>query len=188
MVVSHADVDHYNVLPTLFERFRVNQLLVSPTMRYDSSMAVKTLFDAAGRSGVRFGLVSIGQTPLGADRAGYKCCIRRPKALAPVIMPRASCCWLNFAGTRFCFPAIWNRPDWKCLVEAADRFGCFASPTSWVDEERPDQVLVSHRVGKRFFGHLEMTQPPSNRLIQRTEAKPQCDCLQHDEGPCSLRS
>jgi competence protein ComEC len=68
VIVSHADVDHYNALPDLFERFRVDRLLVSLTMRYDSSVAVQTLFDAAGQAGVSIDLLSIGQTlPWGGE-------------------------------------------------------------------------------------------------------------------------
>jgi len=42
VVLSHADVDHYNALPGLLERFSVDQIFVSPTMfdRLDPAMDV----------------------------------------------------------------------------------------------------------------------------------------------------
>ena len=43
VVVSHADVDHYNAIPELLERFSVAVVYVSPVMFEDQSSSVKAL-------------------------------------------------------------------------------------------------------------------------------------------------
>ena len=35
LVISHADIDHYNAVPGLLERFRVGSVYVSPVMFSD---------------------------------------------------------------------------------------------------------------------------------------------------------
>ena len=54
VVVSHADVDHFNALPDLFERFRVDRLLLTPVMRGTAFFhgRASTLIDAATRERV----------------------------------------------------------------------------------------------------------------------------------------
>jgi competence protein ComEC len=45
IVVSHADVDHFNALPGIVEKFSVGRVLVSQQMRESDAGAVKRLFD-----------------------------------------------------------------------------------------------------------------------------------------------
>jgi competence protein ComEC len=52
VVVSHADVDHYNALPDLLERFSVGVAYVSPVMFESRTAALDTLRDALDRAGV----------------------------------------------------------------------------------------------------------------------------------------
>ncbi len=44
VVISHADIDHFNALPELSRRFRIGEVIVSPKMLASSAPAVRTLF------------------------------------------------------------------------------------------------------------------------------------------------
>ena len=52
VVLSHADVDHYNALPMLLDRFSVSVVYVSPQMFLDESPALRALRDSIQRAGV----------------------------------------------------------------------------------------------------------------------------------------
>lgn len=52
VILSHADLDHYNALPTLLERFSVGRVYVSPLMKLDEGAGVRALFEALDQAGV----------------------------------------------------------------------------------------------------------------------------------------
>ncbi len=52
VVLSHPDIDHYNALPGLLERFSVGAIYVSPVMFDEDSVALRALHEAIERSGV----------------------------------------------------------------------------------------------------------------------------------------
>ncbi len=52
VVISHADVDHYNALPELLRRFSVGVVYVSPVMFDDETLATQTLRAAIREAGV----------------------------------------------------------------------------------------------------------------------------------------
>jgi len=52
IVLSHADVDHYNAVPELLEKFSVGVIYASPLMLADDGAAVQKLRAAIERSGV----------------------------------------------------------------------------------------------------------------------------------------
>ncbi|HVA45437.1 MAG TPA: ComEC/Rec2 family competence protein [Pirellulales bacterium] len=52
IVLSHADVDHYNAVPELLTKFRVGVIYVTPAMLRDESPAIETLLAAVRQSGV----------------------------------------------------------------------------------------------------------------------------------------
>ena len=51
MVLSHADVDHFNGLPGVLERFSVGVIYVTPQMFEKHSPAIRALAEAIRRSG-----------------------------------------------------------------------------------------------------------------------------------------
>jgi competence protein ComEC len=61
VVVSHADVDHFNALPELLEKFHVERVYVSPVMRLSEAEAVQLLIDAVEASGAELCEVSSGE-------------------------------------------------------------------------------------------------------------------------------
>jgi competence protein ComEC len=52
IVLSHADVDHYNAVPELLEKFRVGVIYATPAMLLDEGPAMQTLLTAIRRAGV----------------------------------------------------------------------------------------------------------------------------------------
>jgi competence protein ComEC len=46
VVLSHADLDHYNGLPQLLRRFSVGEVVISPYMRHEDTPALRTLFQS----------------------------------------------------------------------------------------------------------------------------------------------
>jgi competence protein ComEC len=62
IVLSHADTDHYNAVPELLDRFRVDAIYVSPRMFARSSRAVDALERALKRSGITPRALRAGQT------------------------------------------------------------------------------------------------------------------------------
>ena len=51
VVISHADVDHYNALPELLRRFSVGNVFVSSALRRDASEPTRTMLTAVQLSG-----------------------------------------------------------------------------------------------------------------------------------------
>lgn len=83
IVISHADVDHYNAVPELLEKFSVGVIYASPLMLADDGAAMQKLLAAVERSGVPLREILAGDRL----RAGGKCRIevlhpttRRPAA------------------------------------------------------------------------------------------------------------
>lgn len=60
VVLSHADVDHFNALPELIERFSVGAVYVSTVMLDSESPAIKLLVTALRREGIPLRKVSAG--------------------------------------------------------------------------------------------------------------------------------
>ena len=60
IVLSHADVDHYNAVPELLEKFSVGAIYASPLMLADQGAAMQTLLVAIERSGTPLGEVLAG--------------------------------------------------------------------------------------------------------------------------------
>ncbi len=52
VIISHADVDHFNALPELVERFDIDSVWISSMMGDDDAKSVTTLFDALEKSSV----------------------------------------------------------------------------------------------------------------------------------------
>lgn len=50
LVLSHADLDHYNAVPELLQKFSFGAVYVTPLMRQDEGRSVRAMFDAVERS------------------------------------------------------------------------------------------------------------------------------------------
>ncbi len=58
--VSHADLDHFNGLPALLERFRIDKITTTPTFAERPTAAAKATMEAIYRAGVRMDIVRAG--------------------------------------------------------------------------------------------------------------------------------
>jgi competence protein ComEC len=115
IVLSHADVDHYNAVPGLLERFDVGTVYVSPVMftRFGAgaaSLGPTVLRQAIDRAGVPLREIWSGdRLRVGAD------------VTIDVLHPPRRACWATI--TRIAHlgvecgggvePAIWSRPAWR---------------------------------------------------------------------------
>ncbi|MFM2094755.1 MAG: hypothetical protein RIS70_1879 [Planctomycetota bacterium] len=92
IVISHADLDHYNAVPTLLERFSVGVVYVSPGMIGDSSESLDVLWGSIAARGVRLRVLSegdrfvIGHRPTGTGRIGERRIDESRIAKEPVTM------------------------------------------------------------------------------------------------------
>jgi competence protein ComEC len=66
VVISHADVDHYNALPRLLDQFSIGKVYVSPRMRASTSGAVRLFLSTVQQAGVPVAELYAGQ-PLALD-------------------------------------------------------------------------------------------------------------------------
>jgi competence protein ComEC len=60
VVLSHADIDHYNALPDLLQRYSVGAVYVSPVMFREKNTAVNYLHDSIERARVPIGVIQAG--------------------------------------------------------------------------------------------------------------------------------
>src|SRR5262249_6535413 len=60
VIVSHADLDHFNGLPALLERFAVGQVTLTPSFAEKPTGGVRLTLDALERHGVRVRTVQAG--------------------------------------------------------------------------------------------------------------------------------
>jgi competence protein ComEC len=58
--LSHADLDHFNALPGILERFAVGRVIYTPSFAEKSSAGVLTVLDALRRHGVPTLVVAVG--------------------------------------------------------------------------------------------------------------------------------
>jgi competence protein ComEC len=60
VIISHADLDHFNGLPDLLERFSVGQVSVTPTFADKTTQAVRATLDAVERHQIPIRIVRAG--------------------------------------------------------------------------------------------------------------------------------
>ncbi|MEM7317263.1 MAG: MBL fold metallo-hydrolase, partial [Planctomycetota bacterium] len=60
IILSHADIDHYNVVPGLLQRFEVDRAIVSHAMFVNEDRALKVLRDSLKASRVRIEMMQAG--------------------------------------------------------------------------------------------------------------------------------
>jgi competence protein ComEC len=60
VILSHADLDHFNGLPPLFERFAVGQITMTPTFANKQTPGVRVLLDDLAQRGIAVRIVQSG--------------------------------------------------------------------------------------------------------------------------------
>jgi competence protein ComEC len=62
VLISHADLDHFNGLPALLDRFEVGQITTTPSFADRSSPAVRRTLEAMEKKGTKVRQVKVGET------------------------------------------------------------------------------------------------------------------------------
>ncbi len=153
VMVSHADVDHYNALPELFERFRVDRLLLSPAMRSDSSVAVHTLVDAAARAGITIESISAGRSLLWGEPCQLRVLHPPAEGLGASDNAESLVLLVEYQGYKILLPGDLESPGLEMLesqppidtdVLLAPHHGSLRSdPPGFVAWSRPEWVVLS---------------------------------------------
>jgi competence protein ComEC len=164
VVISHADVDHYNALPLLLKRFSVGRIYVSPLMfRADrdprESLAVSTLREAIDDAGVPIEIIHAGhEIPAGAG-----CSLRLLHPPPEGVPPKSKrddrdnansiVLAVEYAGQRMLLPGdlekrgvdrLLAQPAWDCDVLLAPHHGSAQSnPAGFAGWSTPEWVIIS---------------------------------------------
>lgn len=76
VVISHADVDHFNAVPMLAQRFSIGRVWTSPAMLRDQGAATQALWQALARAAVR--VETTWQGCVLIDRPDCRVCVLHP--------------------------------------------------------------------------------------------------------------
>lgn len=153
VIISHADVDHYNALPELFRRFDVGVVYVTPMFREGDSPAVAALVAAIERHGIPVRELAAGD----ALQAGNDCRleVRHPTAIGVPGSDNANSLVLAVEcfGRRILLTGDLESPGIESLLEdepydcdvlAAPHHGSrFSDPPGLAAWSRPEWVVVS---------------------------------------------
>jgi competence protein ComEC len=153
VIVSHADVDHYNALPGLLQRFAVDVVYVSPVMFHARSAALDALKAAIEDSGVELRFLAAGDE-LDAE-AGCRLRVLHPPKAGVEGSDNANSLVLTveYAGKRMLLPgdldspgleSVLATPPLDCDVVLAPHHGSARSNppgfAAWCD---PEWVVIS---------------------------------------------
>lgn len=180
IVISHADVDHYNAVPDLLDRFSVGVIYVSPVMleaaqQTDVDRAVRELFRAVNSAEVPVKTLQAGQRLAGGE---VKVDILHPSELG-VLAPDMSrvdnanslVLAVEYAGRRILLPGDLESPGsddlmaeepWDCDVLLAPHHGSPRSnPPGFAAWSKPEWTVVSGRRGTDLRPIQQAFGPPS---------------------------
>jgi competence protein ComEC len=153
VVISHADVDHYNALPELLERFDVGVAYVSPVMFEDDSASVELLQTSLDDAGVPIREVWIGDRL--ATEPGTDITVMHPPRTGVLGSDNANSIVLliEHAGHRILLPGdledlgmtdLLAEPPIDCDIIAAPHHGSLRSnPPGFTQWCQPDWVVIS---------------------------------------------
>lgn len=179
VVLSHADVDHFNAIPILAEKFSIGAVYVSPQMFASESSAVRQMFDTLQYFDVPIKLISAGDELLAGQETQLK-----------VLGPPANGCGGNdnsnsvvltveHCGTKILLPGdleqagllrlLESPPIDFDLVMAAHHGSKNSLPKEFMNWATPEFVVISggsQRVSDNTVSMFE----PSVREVARTDA------------------
>jgi competence protein ComEC len=69
VILSHADIDHYNAVPELLEKFSVERIYVSPLMFREETAPLAVLREAVDKAGVPLNSLAAGEMLMAGDCA-----------------------------------------------------------------------------------------------------------------------
>jgi competence protein ComEC len=153
VVLSHADVDHYNALPALIEQFSVGVVYVSPVMFEHQGRALAALQSAIERSGVPVHEVWSGDRLRSGGEARIK--VLHPPRRGVLGSDNANSIVLaiEYAGRRLLLTGDLESPGledvmaeepYHCDVLLAPHNGsAYSDPPGFADWTRPTLAVVS---------------------------------------------
>jgi competence protein ComEC len=177
VVISHADVDHYNALPLLLKQFSVGRVCVSPLMfREDrderESLAVRALGQAIDRAGVPIEIIRAGDV-IPAQGCELRVLHPPPEGVPPKNQrddrdnANSLVLAIEYAGRRMLLPGdlektgidrLLAQPPLDCDVLLAPHHGSAQSnPTGFAAWSTPEWVIVSggHDASPALFSAYE---------------------------------
>ena len=206
VIVSHADVDHFNALPALIERFEVNEVWVSPSMADDDARSVETLREAMLKHDVPVRLVCertfTKMNHADDSDAGLKISFLGPPSLSEDVLERLDdnelslVAKVEFAGRTILLPGdvekmgmelLLKRPIAKTDVLVAAHHGSKNSdPQRFARWCEPDFVIASCGSGK--FGDFETQQFKLGHpcTVLSTDQKGAVRCSVKNSGSLSI--
>ncbi len=169
VIISHADADHYNALPTLLDRFSVGAVYVSPVMFRESSPAMEVL-----RSSIQRASVPLRETYAGdvlETSGGVRIEVLHPLRRGVIGSDNANSIVLDisYGGQRILLPGDLEPPGLQdvmadepldCDVLMAPHHGSARSnPSEFSSWCTPEAIVVS---GGRRFG----TRDAAGQLVE----------------------
>lgn len=164
VVLSHADVDHFNALPGLLERFSVGVVYAPPSLFDRRAPAVQALHDAITRSGVPLRWLWTGRA-LDAGAVRLRVLHPPPEGVPGSDNANSLVLLLEHAGRRLLLTgdlegagldALLRQPHRDCDVVLAPHHGSPRShPRGLAAWCRPETVIISGPRNLRSREHLE---------------------------------
>ncbi|MEX2306373.1 MAG: ComEC/Rec2 family competence protein [Pirellulales bacterium] len=196
LVISHADVDHYNAVPGLLERFRVGAVYVSPMM-FDvvgeTGGGPEVLRNAIRTAGVPIREIWSGdRLRVGSDLTVH---VLHPPRLGVVGTDNANSITLavEFQGRRFLLPGDLESPGledvmaelpYDCDVLLAPHHGSRRSdPPGFAAWSTPEWVVISGG-GSDEVGPVVQTYEDSGAYVMRTSER---GVVRFSMGPGGLK-
>lgn len=163
VVLSHADLDHFNGVPELAERFTIGQVFVSPFMFEEPSGSLRALADALARHKVAIATIAAGDRLRTGDDCHIE--VRHPTRAGVLGSDNANSVVLaiEYAGRRILLTgdletpgleAVLAEESYDCDVLLAPHHGSLRSnPSGMAEWSRPEWVVVSggHEVDPRIL-------------------------------------
>jgi competence protein ComEC len=153
VVISHADVDHFNALPQLVRQFSIDCVFVSQMMLRDRSSQVQELFAVLEEWGVEVAPVSIGDQPLSSSKLRFDILSPPREGIRGNDNANSIVCMIEYGGLRILLPGDLEEEGLsrllvcdsiECEILMAAHHGSANSwPTEFVKWASPQYVVVS---------------------------------------------
>jgi len=180
VVISHADIDHFNAVPELSRRFGIGEVIVSPQMLQKNATAVRTLLNQLAAVRVPLRTVFVGETGSSglAGFAGLSILNPPENGTGGNDNSDSIVLLVEHAGRKILLPgdleskgleALLTRPKLDCDLVMAPHHGSFNSdPSEFMSWSTPEVVVISggsHKIKEHVVKIFERDE----RCVVRTD-------------------